>query len=229
MTHSRNHRAITLVTHAALCLCCAAIWADEPSPSRASSSPAFDTFQVILDRNIFDPSRRPTLSTENLDAYESEKPDAYEETLRSTDPFSPGADYLVVTGALLYDAEAVAFLRVSSPEYATVVRQGDTIAGFQVKSIATNQIVLQNDERAITVPVGFGISRTGSDPWRVAALSDAALTRPPDELDAGESYERKDLRDGPSATPDSAEEKTDGPSNDLLERLRQRRQQELDQ
>lgn len=219
----RTARTLTALTLSAVCFFCAAIWANGPSVGRSAAAPEFEAFQVILDRNIFNPSRRPVDRTGRGATDAADGNEGHDE--REALAYSATGEYLSITGALLYDEEAVAFITGSRPEYMAVVRQGDMIAGFRVESIRTNHLVLRNDERTITVPVGFGLSRHGDEPWRLSASNTSGTyaggssIQTPEEVDASNN----------SGDAGSSDVRPAVPSEDVMEKLRQRRQQELDQ
>jgi hypothetical protein len=175
--------------------------------ARSSTGPTFESFRIVVDRNIFDPNRRPSQPGQ---LFAPEK--------------SPPPDQLALVGALVNDEGAVAFFEGSKAEYSVDVKLGETIAGLRVAEIRTDWLTLENEDRQIELPVGSGLSKIGEGEWE---LSSVDLTS--NMLDLTSSSSAEDGTDASSTQTPFNAESASGSSSDLLEKLRERRRQELGQ
>ena len=172
--------------------------------ARSSTEPTFELYRIVADRNIFDPNRRPS-QPEQL----------------STPEESPPPDQLALIGALVNDEGAVAFFEGSRAEYSVDVKLGETSAGLRIAEIRTDRLTLENEGRQIELPVGSGLSRLGEGEWELASVDLPSRS-------SSEDWTATSSTQTSSRDPDN-EESASGSSNDLLERMKARRQEELDQ
>lgn len=175
----------------------------------ARGIPAFGEFRLLIQRNIFDPSRRKP----------AERPVAEA-------PPAPRVDELVLSGTLVTDAGAYAFFEGSRREYARVVETGGEVAGCVVTGIGTSGVVLSAPDGPLNLDVGRALAREGDRPWELAGRPSGR--RPP--LSSGDGPAR--VADG---TPTGGGEAEPGPAdapsedtNDVLRRMMERRRQEME-
>ncbi len=176
-----------------------------------------DAYRVIVQRNIFNANRVPAPTV---------RPDSV--ALPVPPPPSPPTVTVALTGVLVIDGEATALLSSTDPELSGERRVGDALGAWRVASILTTGISLVDEagEQAL-LPVGKAIARTGDQPWRLSE------ERP--------AYSRPAQSSGPSSPSTSAASSTSSSSSstaagagesggseaDILKRMMERRQREL--
>lgn len=168
-------------------------------PTNASPSLDYQSFKLIADRNIFDPNRAPRAA--RAPRAESRRP-------ARTESFS-------LVGTLSYEKGAFAFFDGSSSEYRKALKCGDTIAGYKICEITAKGVKLETNGQQIELPVGGQMRRQDEEEWAVA--SGAA---PASQASAPGSNEEADGSSGSRSG-------SDGDENDVVKRLLQKRQQEL--
>lgn len=135
---------------------------DGEQPRPATSTPDYDQFRLIEQRNIFDPNRRRATARAPEPPRREERP--------------PRTDTIALTGTIVYDHKAFAFVSSSQPEYRGVFSPGDRVGGLTILSIDSHGITLEGAESPpLRVPVGQGLQRTGDRPWAISAVTSAAL------------------------------------------------------
>jgi len=140
---------------------------------------SYESFRIVVERNIFDPGRSPGRPAR------SEAPEVQSQTPAQNDRVS-------LYGALIDGGTAVAFFSGTRDEYNRVARQGETIAGYRVIEIRTQSVELEKDGERIDLPVGGGLSRPGEGGWTVITES-PVLDRVP-EAGRVQSSEKTNLR-----------------------------------
>jgi hypothetical protein len=179
------------------------VLASVPDVGRAeddlSSVSGFESFRIVLERNIFDPNRRP-LQPEDFSV-----------------PKEPPADRVALIGVLISEGGAVAFFESPKPEYNLDVKQGETIAGFQVAGIRTDYLTLVRDGRQMELPVGSSLSKQDDGEWE---LSSEGLPF--------SGSESTSISGETGVTEGSTETQSSGSStSDLIRKLKERRRQEM--
>jgi hypothetical protein len=209
----------------------AAAFSATAQPTNATD---FASFQVIAQRNIFDPNRVP-----------HSRPSSSRDSERVADSFS-------LVGTMIYEKGSFAFFDGTGPDFRKVLEQGGDIAGFKITALAAKSVTLLSGTNETVLQVGSQLRRDDDGHW-------AASAEPASYSSAGNSYatgsERHHRRRGGSArgnfsatsttvadgskTEDSGtadfESDTNAPdasalfgggANDALARLMQRRAQE---
>lgn len=195
---------------------------DERSPSRSS----FDSFRIVLDRNIFDPNRRAR------QPYTRPTP-------RPRPALPPPTERISLRGALIHETATsqvvVAFFDGSRSEYNATVKPGDTIGGFRAAAVGTSRVILEKDGRRFDLPIGSGLRRQGDEPWEVVSASETSTSRAPisrtPDTTATSGTARVDSSSasgsgGSGGAATTQESSGDSPS-EVLKRLMERRRQEL--
>jgi hypothetical protein len=165
-----------------------------------SNSTDYSAFQVIVQRNIFDPNRYPHSTYHRQES-------------RGTPTFS-------LAGTMSYRKGMFAFFSGTSDEYQKAVQDGGTIAGYTVTNITFDGAQLLAAGKAIDLKVGAAMRQSG-DGWELAQPGEWSLT-PSTETDAGTGNAgtgSTDESSAPTMTPDNA-------PNDVLKRLMEQRQQQ---
>lgn len=157
-------------------------------------------FALVYERNIFNPNRSPA------------PPPSLPQAPRET---PPPQERLELVGSMVFGQQAVAFFDGSASEARGAFSQGQEILDLVVKQVDTEKVILEGQETEMELRVGMAIVRTGDEPWQeggTASLRSAPATAPSAE--------------SPSST--ESIQSGGGSPSDLLQRLRERRQRELE-
>ena len=202
----------------------------QAGPEKPAPSLDFDSFRMITERNIFDPNRSPQGRPRSRHQGSSRR---------------AGAEFFCLVGTLISERGAFAFFDGSSSQYRAVLEASNNIAGYTIARIAPNQVSLETTNGdAVQLPVGMQMSKH-PDGWILASRSESFV---PGAGDAGDA-------DGPTSQPgqrvdsDAAADPAEAPgaraasdrgtqtaakpdpgssgAADVLKRLMQRREQEL--
>jgi hypothetical protein len=191
----------------------------------------FASFQVIAQRNIFDPNRVPHSRS------------------NSTNAAAHVADSFSFLGAMSYEKGNFAFFDGTSPDFRKVLELNGDIAGFKVTALTLKSVTLSSGTNEMVLPVGTPVRRDDDGHWVVssepvtyggsgtssasgsgrhrrqrdasAASTTAADNSQPDEANANDSETDTNVPDS-SALPNSG-------ASDALTRLMQQRAQEEQQ
>jgi hypothetical protein len=112
----------------------------------------FSGFQVISERNIFNPNR--TARHRHGDRPRSE------------------ADAFSLVGTMSYTKGTFAFFDGTSSDYRKVVQNAGTIAGYKVTDITPNAVKLANGDKQLVMKVGTQMRREEKGSWQLAATSE---------------------------------------------------------
>jgi hypothetical protein len=121
-----------------------------PAAAASAVSPAnsFDAFQLIVERNIFNPNR-----VGRTRAAPEEKP--------------PRIDEISLVGTMQYDKGLVAFFDSPDSSYRKTLREGESIADFKVQRISANSVELLQGEKPVTLKVTEQLRRPEGADWSV--------------------------------------------------------------
>jgi hypothetical protein len=152
----------------------------------------FANFQVISERNIFNPSRTARH--------------------RKRSQQEPGGDAFALVGTMQYAKGRFAFFDGTTSEYRKAVENAGTIAGYKVTDITPKSVKLASGDKQLTMKIGTQMRREEKGAWQLVASS---------ELPA----DTTETVDSASAEPAANDSSTEG--NDVLKRLMQQREKEL--
>jgi hypothetical protein len=170
------------------------------SVTNSVDSPALQTFELIIKRNIFDPNRRAPRA-------KSERP--------VEKVHVPVVDTIALTGIMTYSKGTFAFFDGSSSMYREAVEVGDAFAGYSVKSISDKQVELEKEDQRLELKIGEQLRREDAGEWKIASNADFTPTS---------SKEKAPSNDSPPGTDSS--QSSNEPS-DALKRLLEKRKNEL--
>jgi hypothetical protein len=199
----------------------------------AQSSNGLDlaSFQIIGQRDIFDPTRVPHR--------------------RSTGPAAHVVDSFSFVGTLSYAKGNFAFFDGTSPDFRKVLERDGSIADFKVTTINPRSVTLSSGTNETVLPLGTQMYRDDNGHWTVSAESAAYASTGSSSGSDRRSFNRR--RSGnstaspgtttdtlnaplPNGAPDASMDMNapvappvGGGGNDALTRLMQRRAQEEQQ
>jgi len=198
---------------------------------RSSSAPAFEAFKVIAVRNIFDPNRQPPPPGQDS-SYASRI-----DRSASSVP-APAREYFDLLGILIDRHNKVAFFEGAKSEYNAVVGQGETIAGYQITGISTEQLILEKEGEQIQLPVGSRMEKNDQDEWRltsitktqsaVASISTDQASEKNANQPAAATISTNPPSDEEAEGPPAASQSTGGANDDILKQMIERRRRELE-
>jgi hypothetical protein len=129
------------------------------SPANASGAPNFTNFQQIVQRNIFDPARRPYVRG----------------VVQQVARYVPRVESFRFAGTgNKVDKGITAFFTGTGAPASCQLFEGDTINGFLIKKVTAEKVILADTKSTnsddITLSVTGGMSRTDGGPWKWAVI-----------------------------------------------------------
>jgi hypothetical protein len=137
-----------------LLLAAGIVLAQQQDGDRPAAGKSFEDYGLILDRNIFDPQRRPPRSTDEPEA--------------AATPAPPPVEHLDLLGTWIGDDRIVAIIDGNRTTLNTEVAPGAVFGGWRVATIDTDGVVLEKDETRIQWPVGHRIERIDEGDWELS-------------------------------------------------------------
>lgn len=161
------------------------------------SGPAIESFNIISQRNIFDPNRRGI-----------RPPSTYHETRTP--------DVVALVGTMSYPKGKFAFFDGSKSDYKKVLEPGATIAGYIVKDVTPKDVTLAANGKELTLKVGSQMRKEqGQNDWKTSTQTDLPSSS---DTNTGSSGSASDQSMPSGANP---------AANDVIKRLMEQRQQLL--
>ncbi|MGH7977062.1 MAG: hypothetical protein ACREDS_00300 [Limisphaerales bacterium] len=162
-----------------------------------SATTDFSSFQIIAQRNIFDPDRYPQMKASH----------------RSTHAAVPAFS---LVGTMDYRKGMFAFFDGTSSDYTKALQRSGTIAGYTVAKITLGGVELQSAGKKIEMKVGQQMRQESEGVWQLGAQSELSAT----EVESENSTSASDETSAPGSASSSE-------PNDVLKKLMQQREQEL--
>lgn len=211
----RATRAVGLL----LFLAAAAI-AEETPPAPAPDAGGFESFRVIVERNIFNAGRQ--------------KPPAGPPVPEVP---APRIIQLTLIGTMITEVSSYAFFAGTEPEFNGVRELGDQVAGHTLTSIRSDGVSLDGEGQVISIEVGKGLRRQESGAWEPGTGMDF-VSRPGPSITqnrrSAAGSRRRSGESGSSSTAsgadiqaDSASTAAGAPDSDVIKRMMEKRRQEL--
>jgi hypothetical protein len=182
-----------------------------PPVAETNSGPEvldLDSFKLVSQRNIFNPNRSPRRSS-------------------TTTYRAPRVDSFTLVGTLSYEKGKFAIFEGSSSEFRRTLKPADSIAGYQIKEIGPDSIVLgAASNKVINLPVGNQMKRPEGGLWTLAGRAEPSVdsdstassaSAAPASADAGVSTSTRAAGPGPHDA---------GAETDIIKRLMLKRQSE---
>ena len=177
------------------------------SGTNAPSKTDYAYFRMIVDRNIFNPNRRPF------------RPGP----IRDTAPIRPSSDYVSLVGIMSYREGDFAFFTGNLSRYEKSAQLGDVIATYKIVGInvSSNSVQLEGGTNRMELQVGMSMRRDEEGLWhasRTAAMFAAYNSTPAPGSDST-------TRPG-AAVGGTASSAASADDNEVIKRLMQRREQQ---
>ena len=164
----------------------------------ATNATDYSSFQIVVERNIFDPNR-------------------YAHTPRSRrHSISPSAPYFSLVGTLSSRNGRLAFFDGNDSDYRKVLSPDGVIAGYKVVEITLRGAKLEAAGKPVVMKVGAQMRQQGKGEWQLADSGELPATTDGKETPATDET--------PAASPASG---SASEPNDVLKKLMQQREQEL--
>ncbi len=203
----------------------------QEAAGETGSEVSFEAFEIILNRNIFDPNR--TADRRKLSPAEEAaavKPDLVESATEENGVDDFKSEEVALVGTLIDGSTAVAFFTSDSSDFKTVAQRGEMVGEFRLAEIGTGSVKLESEGKKIELPVGSRMSSQRNGDW-IIALNIQATPMPKNE-NASESS-RKDNSSTPSGEASSSSSTTSPSSSgdstdDVLKQLMERRRKALE-
>jgi hypothetical protein len=144
--------------------------------SVAASAPqtGFESFQIISQKNIFDPFRRPRVGS-------------------TTAP--PPTYYFTLNGTMSYEDKSYAFFNGSGIRTSQAFQPADSINGYKIAEIANNYVKLMaSSNQFVKLSVGMQMKRTGTGPWALVASPEP--TAEPSSSESGPDHAMESMVGG---------------------------------
>jgi hypothetical protein len=175
-----------------------------PAAAQTTNAPAvtnatdYSSFQIVVERNIFDPNR-------------------YAHTPRSRrHSISPSAPWFSLVGTLSSRNGMLAFFDGNDSDYRKVLSPDGVIAGYKVVEITLRGAKLEAAGKPVVMKVGAQMRQQGKGEWQLADSGELPATTDGKETPATDET--------PAASPASG---SASEPNDVLKKLMQQREQEL--
>jgi hypothetical protein len=162
-----------------------------------TESSDFSRFKILTERNIFNPNRSGRAA-----------PTVTRPTSRA-----PQVDSFTLVGTLGDGGLWTAFFDGTRSEFRGRLRQHDTIGDYTLAAISNSGVQLDNGTNSLHLRVGMQLRREDNGPWLLA--------------ERGESSNAQRTSSNRQDAISTASARSEGPDNDVLLRLRQQREKEL--
>ena len=120
----------------------------KPAPSTPSTERGFEAFQLVVERNIFNPNRTGR-------------------TRAPTEEKAPRFDEISLVGTMEYEKGLIAFFDSSDAAFRKTVPEGGAIGEFKVQRILPNGVELLRDGQPLTLQVAQQLRRAEGGDWAV--------------------------------------------------------------
>lgn len=126
----------------------------------------FAKYELIIQRNPFNPNRRP---------------DRREEDNTERPPEPPRTEHIRLVGTWVTNEGRLAFMEGGGISSSTGKEVGEEIDGWTIDSIATDKVEISKDAEKIEWRVGSEIARQGDEEWHLTETTSGDLPEVSDE------------------------------------------------
>jgi hypothetical protein len=188
---------------AAMVMSLAAVRPAAAQDTSADTRPDRNSFQVIEQNNIFNPSRRPRINPNR--------------------PPPVRVSTFTLNGTMSYENKGYAFFEGNAVNRGSVFGLADTINGYKIAEITNNTVKLAAaSNQFITLKVGMQMRKVENGPWKLIGSSSPAS----DSAASGSADASSEDNSGDTTAAATPIPLTPGASSDVIARLMKRRQQE---
>ncbi len=166
----------------------------------ATNATNYSSFQIITERNIFDPNRYAHTAHKRGHA------------------ISKSAPSFSLVGTMNYRNGMIAFFDGNDPDYRKVLSPDGVIAGYKVVGITQRGVKLEAAGKPVEMKMGAQMRQERKGEWQLAGSDELVATT----ATATNEAPATDEAPAASTAPSSASE-----PNDVLKKLMQQREQEL--
>ncbi len=174
---------------------------EAPSPANASNRLDYSRFKLIADRNIFDPNRYPQMTS---------RPNREPSRPRRVESFS-------LVGIMIYAKGPFAFFDGSSASYRKVLKPSDQIAGYEITNVTPDKVQLAANGKTIDLQVGMQMRREDEGAWTLDGPAQPYAS----------STETATATTTATTSASLSTASSGGDESEILKRLLQKREQEL--
>jgi hypothetical protein len=130
------------------------------APAKTNLPPTnLEAFKLIADRNIFNQSRSPRISSASRGSETNEVRRA------------PRIDAFALVGTMSFEKGDFAFFDSGNTQYRKTLKPGDEIAGYHIKEVQPNHVALVQGDAVTELKIGQQLRREDDGPWQVTAHS----------------------------------------------------------
>jgi hypothetical protein len=165
----------------------------------------YGSFRIIGERNMFNQNRSGRSRTFT-------RTRSSDRTVRT--------DFFALRGTMIYEKGWFAFFDGSNSDYRKAVQPAEDVAGFKVTSIGPDVVKLEGAGKQLELQVGMQMKRPQGGDWQLAAANEV-IEQPPSSAATNASSESN------STTAASSEAPASGGPSDILKRLMEQREKEL--
>jgi hypothetical protein len=189
---------------------------DDASPLKASAGLGFDDFRLILDRNIFSPTRTGKQADEKTT----------EAAAAAAQAAPPVPEQMNLLGTLLTNQRRVAFISGSPEPAFKEATVGTKIGVWTISAIDTRQLELTNQQQTMIWPIGKRLEREADGPWELKGDNVVSHAHAGDGTHAGDGAHAGD------GTTSGSSVRAGGPpagaagKSDVLKKMMERRKKE---
>jgi hypothetical protein len=140
----------------------------------------FSEFRMVIDRNIFDPNRRPRVTKA---------------------PPPKVVDSFTLAGTLAYAKGEFAVFDGNGSEYHKVLEAGGSIAGYTLESIEGDRVKLASGTNVVELRVGMQMRRNDAGTWAPSAMTDNSLASYAPSISGAVHVPAPTAADGDEAAP----------------------------
>jgi hypothetical protein len=170
-------------------------------PPAVAPSQGFDRFQLVVERNIFNPNR---LGRTRVDA--GDKP--------------ARVDEISLVGTVRYDREQLAIFDSPDAQYRKAVREGEMLADFKLVRISQDTVELLRGDKPVALKVAQQLRRAEGAEW--AVTMNRAAQADPKAMDPGAANTINASRTGEAAAGEIPAD-----ASEVLKRLMKKREKQL--
>lgn len=170
-------------------------------PASVAPNQSFEAFQIVVERNIFNPSRIGRI-----------RANADEKGVRT--------DEISLVGTVRSDREKIALFDSPDAQYRKAVREGESLGDFKVRQVGADGVELMREDKPLSLKVAQQLRRVEGADWTVTM--NKAAQADPKAMAPGAANTINASRTGEAS---SAELPAD--ASEVLKRLMKKREKQL--